>query len=639
MKFLLCFLWVFFFTKVFVSAQDSIVHLREIEVQGSRLDAFGVGSKVTVLDSMILNRFKNGNLADLLSQNNLLFIKTYSPGNLSTPSFRGTGASHTAVLWNGFNIQSPMNGQTDFALLPANFVNNVQIQFGGAGALFGSGAIGGTIHLNNVAVFNKGISAGANASFGSFSNYQQNIGAEISKRRWIMGIKSFHTNSRNDYTFINPSKPNEIQRQANASVRQVGLLIENHFKINRAQNINLLYWYQTANRQLPPTLLAGGNALDFQQDETHRITSQWQKNGRKVTFAIRSAFFSEQIRFTRPQNDTSQNIAYSFINEIENTIFVTQNQSLQVGLNNTHNWANGDNLPTNPVLNRTALFAAYKIAMFKQNLTASVSVREQLSETVFTPITPSLGIVGKIYKEKLKLTSHLSRNYRLPTFNDLHWRQGLTQGNADLQPESGWSQDVGLVYADEYVKPKSKIYFQLATNVFNSNVNQWIYWHDNANGVLGVDNILAVWSRGIEFTAKLNVKKGDFSFFADANFDYTVATIEKADAKNAATIGKQLIYTPYNKAFIDFGASWKRISLVYNHAFTGFRYSSEDNAQFLSAFQVGNVSASYQLCLRNFEWQFFGKINNVWSENYQVLASRPMPLVNFQLGISIKAHS
>ena len=96
-----------------------------------------------------------------------IFIKSYGLGSLATTSFRGGSASHTAILWNGFNLGSPMNGQLDLSLVPVSLANNVSIQYGGAGALWGSGAVGGAILLNSEPEFDQGLTVDAGTAFGS----------------------------------------------------------------------------------------------------------------------------------------------------------------------------------------------------------------------------------------------------------------------------------------------------------------------------------------------------------------------------------------------------------------------------------------------------------------------------------------
>ena len=49
---------------------------------------------------------------------------------LSTVAFRGTGPSHTQVVWNGMRINSPMLGMTDFSMIPSYFVDDAQLLHG-----------------------------------------------------------------------------------------------------------------------------------------------------------------------------------------------------------------------------------------------------------------------------------------------------------------------------------------------------------------------------------------------------------------------------------------------------------------------------------------------------------------------------
>ena len=125
---------------------DTIRQLNVVEVSTSRLILFSNANKSETLDSALLDRYTSSNLADILLNESQIFIKSYGLGSLASSSFRGSGANHTSVLWNGFNLQSPMNGIIDLSLIPANFMNNVAIQYGGAGALWGTGAVGGSIH-------------------------------------------------------------------------------------------------------------------------------------------------------------------------------------------------------------------------------------------------------------------------------------------------------------------------------------------------------------------------------------------------------------------------------------------------------------------------------------------------------------
>ena len=86
-------------------------------------------------------------------RNTTIYVKSY--GFLNTPSFRGTSILHTLISWNGIPINSSASGLTDLKLLPSNGFNNLGISYGGNSTIFGSGSVGGTIHLNNIPFFTK----------------------------------------------------------------------------------------------------------------------------------------------------------------------------------------------------------------------------------------------------------------------------------------------------------------------------------------------------------------------------------------------------------------------------------------------------------------------------------------------------
>ena len=67
-----------------------------------------IGVQRTQLDSTVLHDNISLSMADVLTQNANLFIKSYGRATLATAEFRGTSPSHTQVTWNGMRINSPM---------------------------------------------------------------------------------------------------------------------------------------------------------------------------------------------------------------------------------------------------------------------------------------------------------------------------------------------------------------------------------------------------------------------------------------------------------------------------------------------------------------------------------------------------
>ena len=109
-----------------VVSADTVMQLPEFETNTSRFKQFTVGVKSTITDSLTKHILQQQNLAQLLAYSSPLNIKVYGQGQLATTGFRGAGAQHTAVLWNGINLQNSMNGQTDFSMFPVDFADEVR---------------------------------------------------------------------------------------------------------------------------------------------------------------------------------------------------------------------------------------------------------------------------------------------------------------------------------------------------------------------------------------------------------------------------------------------------------------------------------------------------------------------------------
>ncbi len=614
------------------TAQDTISALEEVTVQGDRLQKYGAGSKVQTLDSSSLQSFSNTNLSEILAQQTPAFIKNYGAGGLATIGLRGTGASQTAILWNGINLQSAMLGQVDFALLPTNFIDDVKIQYGGASALYGSGAMGGAIHLENKPFFNQGIYAKYNASAGSFNTQQQNISLGFTNKKCASSIKLFSKNAANNFAF--KDNENNVTRQTNAEIFQYGMLQENYIRLKKNQDLNLLVWYQFSDRNIPPAMGSNGRKAK-QVDATWRITSQWKKQGATMGWAARVALLTEKLNYT--ENIISKTDAVSAVSELESQVKITKNQVLNMGVNNTWQEVATNNYSSTQQINRGSIFTNYKIENTLKTRQAMVSLRKEfISTNSNVPFTPSLGLHGKLWKG-ISANANISRNYRVPTLNDLYWNDASAIGNPNLLPESGLTSDVGLTAKFSFPNSLSKKSTQISFsgNVFNSNVNNWILWKPNASGRWSPENILEVWSRGIETNTGIEQAIGQVKLKFTVQTSYVVSTNEKPKSSNDDSYKMQLIYVPIYNHQANISATFRGLYINYNQTYTGYRFTTSDNTKALSPYWLGNAQVSYQSIFKKLTFKIFLQANNIWASSYQVVQNFAMPLRSFQVGLSI----
>jgi vitamin B12 transporter len=594
--------------------------LKEVAINAGRFSDFTTGNKIQHFDSAMLANYPGNNLGDLLAQQSQVFIKSYGPGMLATTSFRGATAEQTAILWNGFNLQSPMNAQLDLALVPIDFVQNVKLQYGGSSALFGSGAIGGTIHLDNSAQYDKGITIGVQSTYGSFGSQQQSINIQLSEKNFISSIKIFDHTAQNDFPFVDIAQfGNPTLKEPNAQVKQSGIMQENYYKINKRQEINLRLWYENTDRNLPPSMTESDTSAN-QKDISLRITSEWKRIGKNSTMAVRAAWFDEQLNYMDPlSGPPSLSHSKCGIAEAEDKFIPGTNQTLNIGLNNTYTQAYvSDGYMDTPHQNRTAVFCSYRITGSSGNWDLVGNAREEQIDGSLVPFTPYIGFERKILKW-ISLYGNASRNYRVPSFNDLYWVPG---GNPALKPESGWSEEAGLNLRRQMTDCK----IQGTASAFNSLTHNLITWVPTPGSINWHDaNIDSVWSRGLEFTISISRKINRLTLQLSGMYDFVLSTSQ----------GEQLIYVPIQNASCNFSIFYKKFSFNFNYTYTGYRYETSDNKQFLYPYQLGNAVLSKMFNIKNTRIRLFARVNNIWNDAYQVIAWYAMPMRNYQAGISI----
>jgi iron complex outermembrane receptor protein len=607
------------------------IKLKEAVVTGTRLSQFSSGTKVQTVDSITLARYRANNLGDLLADESPVFVKSYGLGSLATTSFRGGSANHTAVLWNGFNIGSPMNGMIDLSLIPLQMTNSVSVQYGGTSALWGSGAVGGAIHLNNVSVFDRGLTVDAGASFGSFGDRRQNARVEIARGRWISSIGVFNAVARNDFTYFNPQVKGEpLRQQSNAQLKQVGLLVEEHYRINARQRVNLRFWYQTTDRHIPPTTLQETSSAR-QADESYRTTAEWQRVGDRVKTVVRAAYFDEQLSwYASAAAPASLSRSRTAITEAEARIRLTDRQLINVGLNHTYAQAFSDGYPDEPHQNRTALFASYQLTTADKRSTTTLSGRQELVADVFAPLTAALGSEYTL-TTWLTAKANAARVYRIPTFNDLYWNPG---GDRDLLPEDGYSGEAGLAVQCGLFQNKARLTGDVTG--YSRTMDNWIIWLPGP-GYWSPQNIMQVWSRGVETRGEIAVPVKQATIKLAVMTNYVLSTNQVAKSVNDASVGKQLIYVPMYSGNGKVTLLYKGLIATFGMTYTGYRYTSTDNKEFLEPYWLANASVSYRLPWRGTHaLSVMAQGFNLLDERYEVIRNRPMPLRNFQVGISVR---
>jgi len=607
---------------------DTIIELSGVDIFSSRLSENSAGMKVITIDSTLLEQNRMTNLANLLEFNSPVYIKTYGIGSLATMSIRGTSSNQSSVYWNDLSLNGPNDGMIDLSLIPLEFFNSIQIQYGGASSLYGTGNIGGGIHLSTQSTFERSKNLRVDMAVGSYQNYKGSASIGIGSEKYYSRTAILYQQGENDFEYTNTAKPGDpIESLQNAASSGYGLLQSFDARLKKENEIHLDIWLQQIDREIPSNMLSKqGSAV--QMDKNLRTMFTWKKQKRKGSYSTKAAYFNNLIHY----QDTSVSIdskihMKSYIAEGEGKADIVNNLTFLGGLQYRYDLGDADAYDNIIGENRINAFAAFTYQIGKIDWSSTLTLRQGWSESYNEPFTPSIGFEGPIWKP-IKGKLSISRNFRTPTFNERYWIPG---GNPDLLPETSWNEEV-TVYVDQYFSQKIPLGGFYVT-VYNSNVENWILWIPDIEspGVWSPQNIQKVWARGIETEAKINVMLNKFSLKTTIQYTYTRSTNQE---EIDASYEKQLLYIPEHTFSGAMSIIYKQTTLTYRHHYTGARYTLKDNSKQLAPYNLGGIIISQKLSLRNNSFILQFNINNIWNTRYQAIQYYPMPGRNYQIKIS-----
>ena len=181
------------------------LHIPEVTIYGKR-PMKDIGVQKTKMDSLILKENIALSMADVLTFNSSIFVKSYGRATLSTVAFRGTSPSHTQVTWNGMRINNPMLGMTDFSMIPSYFIDDASLLHGTSSVNETGGGLGGSVKLSTQPAEADGFGLQYIQGIGSFKTFDEFLRLTYGNNHWQSSTRIVYSSSPNDYTYRNHDK-------------------------------------------------------------------------------------------------------------------------------------------------------------------------------------------------------------------------------------------------------------------------------------------------------------------------------------------------------------------------------------------------------------------------------------------------
>jgi iron complex outermembrane receptor protein len=557
------------------------------------------------------------NLVDGLQQNEAIYIKNYGGFNLSTLSIRGSSSSQTGIYWNNLSINNNMLGLLDLSLIPISFIEETAIVYGSESSNFGSGNIGGGLYLKNNPSKEK---ISLSTTISSFKNYSHSAKVNLGKKIKST-IKLNYQHFQNDYPYTISN--GEERRLENGNGIQMHGMYNGNFKIGK-NKLSFNYWGTYADRNIPYTsrqTSGDDSTIDF----NNRFNLNLKRNINKSFIEWNSGYFINNNQFLQTQL-INKNIIHSLENRLVYRKIKT-NTSYTFGVDQSYHSAISQNYISNKTQSRIAVFSNF--SWENKFLKIDLRARQEIINSKLTPFIPEI-ILSKNVFNNLRLSLKTNKVYRNPTLNDLYWNPG---GNENLIPESGLAGEANI----NYIIKNSSITNSLNITAYNRIIQNWILWVPSENNfIFSPLNISEVWSRGLEFSNKLNMpltRKTNLEY----TFNYNLNRSSYQVPLNIPAVekGDQLFYTPIHQMNNSFTLNFKNTSTTLSNKYFSSSIGINEN---VAAYNITNISISRKIEIKKNEYNISIIVNNLFNKSYEIIEFRPMPGRNFSLNLNYKLN-
>ena len=648
------------------------LHIPEVTIYGKR-PMKDIGVQKTQMDSVVLKENIALSMADVLTFNSSIFVKSYGRATLSTVAFRGTSPSHTQVTWNGMRINNPMLGMTDFSMIPSYFIDDASLLHGTSSVNETGGGLGGSVKLSTQPAEADGFGLQYIQGIGSFKTFDEFLRLTYGNKNWQSSTRIVYSSSPNDYTYRTHDKKENIydedmnivgqyypkEKNRSGAFKDMHLLQEVYYNTRKGDRFGLNAWYIQSNRELPMLTTDYGDENDFenrQRENTFRSILSWDHMRENWKLGVKGGYIHTEMKYDYKRDagngvmtsmTRSRSKVNTFYGQTEGEYYIGKKWLFTLNASAHQHFVesrdkniirqDGNKAIVGYSKGRTELSGSTSVKWQPNGrMGMSVVLREEMYGEDWTPLIPAFFIDGVVSRKgNIMFKASASRNFRFPTLNDLYFLPG---GNPDLKRESGWTYDVGASFAIG----KEDVYsWSGSINWFDSHVEDWILWLPTTKGFFSPRNIKDVHAYGIEMKSDFSIAlKEDMQLSLNGTLSWT-PSINEGEPMSPAdqSVGKQLPYVPEWSSSITGRLTWKQWSLLYKWCYYSERFTMSSNDISLTGklppYFMSNLTLERSVETRWAELSLKGVVNNLFNEEYLSVLSRPMPRINFEFFIGI----
>lgn len=560
----------------------------------------------TIIDRQDIERGAARDVADLLREvPGLIVSRTGSSGKATSVFTRGGNSTHTLVLWNGIEINSPYFSGYNWGQLSTVGVERIEIVRGPYSALYGSEAVSGVVNILTTPDedgFSSDIQAGGNGLFNGTL-----IGSKASER-WSANVAYEH---RQDDGFA----PND-------DFAHDSILGGFTFSPSERWSVSLLSRFLSYELGTPRNVNAEGTAFvptpDRREDgEEVQWSLPFRLELHGVQYEVRLSRNERRDNFSDPQdpffrttattNAETSRAQFSASSKTRLGTFIGGAEYEEATVDDASSY--GPNLQSEKRNSRSA-FLEDRLSLplsGRATLELSAGARFDEFDTFGSEVSPRVAAAWVSGGDKVRAA--YGRAFRAPSIGELYFP---FFGNPELQPERSTSIEVG--YDRHFARDGS-----LSVTLFRSDYDNLIVY-DNVIDRFG--NVGASTATGVELGVASRIVT-----HVQGAASYTWLDTEQNET------GEALLRRPKHSGSLSFGYDRAKLGAQLLIVHNGERADVTDLIPFgrvsNSAYTTADLTVQYALG----ELSPYLKLENLTDETYEEVFGYPSSARRLTLGV------
>ena len=639
-----------------VAMPDTVHHIQEVVVTSRLISRETIPSQTLAGEE--LKKLNTLSVADALRYFSGLQLKDYGGvGGIKTVNIRSMGTNHLGIFYDGIELGNAQNGQIDLGQFSLDNVEEISLYNGQRSAIFQPASDfgnAGSVYIRTKAPrfrvgksYNLSLKAkyGASDTFRFSSLWEQKLSDALSSS---LSVGVLTSSGRYKFRYKRVNQDNTVAYDTTA-VRHNGDIWAFRAEENIRGHIADGYWNVKAytyhsERGIPGAIVNNvWRRGERQWDHNTFVQGLVQKSvGDKFStrFLAKYAYYD-----TRYVNNDETQIHVDNTYRQQEVYLSTSNvyeilPKWSVSMSYDFKWNKLDaNMVNFAYPHRFSHFISAATALTLSRFQAQASIVEQLvkDHVKFGKSSPSLSTLTPAFfvnvypfdSKLLAVRAFAKKSFRMPTFNDLYYAD---MGNSNLKPESALQYDLGCVFSYEW-KSAWVDHVKLQVDGYYNTVHDKIVAYPKGQQFRWTMlNLGRVHIKGVDALAEVGVTP-EKDWRLTARLQYTYQDARDVTDPHTSYYQDQIPYIPWHSGSAIVNLSWKQWDLVYSFIYSGERYSQQENIlyNYLQPWYTHDMSLAYHAK----KWSARLEVNNVFSQDYDVILNYPMPKRNCMLTLEV----